>query len=82
MNYLITAVHLEDGELIKIKACKTSPDFSMLFPPEEFTRKEMINHIRQKDIFFKRERSGKETPIRLKYTVNLEIDQFDDVKRF
>ena len=82
MNYLITAVHLEDGELIKIKASKTSTDFSMLFPPEEFTKNEMINHIRQRDTFFKRGKNGKELPIKLKFTVELDLDQFDDVIRY
>jgi hypothetical protein len=47
MGYLIKAVHLENQELIRIKASKTPVDFSMLLPPEEFTRIEMIHKIRQ-----------------------------------
>ena len=83
MNYyVITAVHLEYRELVKIKAYKTSADFSLFLPPQEFSRKEMIDLIRQGDIFYKWYQDGRKVPIILKFTVNLEIDQFDDLMRF
>ena len=53
MNYyMITAARLENRELVKIKAYKTSADFSIFLPPQEFTRKEMITLLRQGDIFY------------------------------
>jgi hypothetical protein len=82
MDYRIKAVHLENRELIRIKASKTSRDFSLFFPPEEFSRNEMINIIRQGDIFFKWYRDGRKVPIILKFTANLGIDQFDDVVQY
>lgn len=82
MNYVVKAVHIENRELIKIKASKTSADFSMFFPPDEFTRKEMINQIRQGDVFYKWYRDGRKVPIQLRFTINLEIDQFVDVIRY
>ena len=83
MNYyVITAVHLESRELVKVKAYRTSADFSMFLPPQEFTRKEMITLIRQGDIFYKWYRDGRKALIHLKFTVNLGIDQFDDVTRY
>jgi hypothetical protein len=82
MDYIIKSVHLDNRELIRIKASKTSRDLSLFFPPEEFSRNEMINMIRQGDTFYKWYRDGRKVPIVLKFTVNLEIDQFDDVTRF
>ncbi len=83
MNYyVITAVHLEKRELIKIKAYKTSADFSLFFPPQEFTRKEMISLIQKGDVFNKCSSDGKKVPIYLKFTINIGIDQFDDVTRY
>ena len=82
MDYIIKAVHVENRELIRIKASKTSRDLSLFFPPEEFSRKEMINIIREGDSFYKWYRDGRKVPIVLKFTVNLGIDQFDDVVRY
>ena len=82
MNYLITALHVEDGIGFKIKASKTSSDFSMLLPPEEFTRKEMVTKIHLGDTFYRRDRKGKETPIQLRFTVKIDMDQFEDVIRY
>ena len=83
MNYyVITAVHLENRELVKIKAYQTSADFSLFLPPQEFNRKVMITLIRQGDVFYKRYRDGRKVSIHLKFTVNLGIDQFDDVTRY
>lgn len=82
MDYIIKAVHLENRQLIRIKASKTSRDLSLFFPPEEFTRQEMINMIRQGDSFFKWYRDGRKVPIILKFTVNMGIDQFDDIARY
>ena len=82
MNYVVKAVQIENRELVKVKASKTSTDFSMFFPPDEFTRKELIVRIRQGDVFYKWYRDGKKVPIQLKFTINLGIDQFDDVTRY
>ena len=83
MNYyVITAVHLENRELVKIKAYQTSADSSLFLPPQEFTRKEMITLIRQGDVFYKRYRDGRKVQIHPKFTVNLGIDQFDDIARY
>ena len=83
MNYyVITAVHLENRELVKIKAYQTSAGFSLFLPPQEFTRQEMITLLRQGDIFYKRYSDGRRVPIHLKFTVNLGIDQFDDIARY
>lgn len=83
MNYyVIIAVHLESRELVKVKAYKTSADFSLFLPPQEFTRKEMITLIRQGDVFYKWYRDGRRVPIHLKFSVNLGIEQFDDSKRY
>ena len=82
MDYKIRAVHMENRELIRIKASKTSRDLSLFFPPEEFSRNEMINMIRQGDKFFKWYRDGRKVPIILKFMVNMGIDQFDDIERY
>ena len=77
MNYyVITGVYLESRELINLKAYKTSADFSLFLPSQEFSRKELIDLIRQGDIFYKWYRNGRRVPIHLKFIVNLGIDQF------
>lgn len=86
--YVITAVHVENNEVSKIKGYLLSVNFSLSFPPSqfpvEFSRSEMITLIRQGNIFdlFK---NGKTKPLfinTIKNTVSLEVAQFAEVEKF
>jgi len=81
-TYIIKAVHIRNRELVALKAAKTSEDFSLFFPPQEFSRQEMIDMIWRKDVFYKWYQDGKRVKIYLKVAVNLGIEQFDDVIRY
>lgn len=81
-TYIIKAAHIQNRELVALKAAKTSEDFSLFFPPQEFSRQEMIKMIRQGDVFYKWYRDGRREKIHLKIAVNLGIEQFDDVIRY
>jgi hypothetical protein len=87
-KYVITAVRIENNELIKIKGYMSSVELSLFFPPGqfpvEFTRNEMISLIRQGSFFDKRI-NDKNIPIRLnlvKNTVNLDDSQFKDITKY
>lgn len=87
--FVITAVHIENDEINRVKGYLSSVELSLFFPPSqfpvEFTRNEMIGLIRQGNIFDKSNKDGKRIPLLLNTSTNkvsLETAQFNDVERY
>lgn len=87
--YVITAVHIENNELSRIKGYISSVNFSLFFPPSQFpvelSRDEIIGLIRQGSIFNTRAEDGKNIPLLLnqsKNTVSLQINQFENIEKY
>ena len=87
--YVITAVHIENNEVNRIRGYISSVELSLFFPPYqfpvEFSRNEMIVLIRQGNIFDIYPHDGMRIPLKInlvKNTVSLEISQFNEVEKY
>lgn len=87
--YVITQIHEENNQLSRIKGYISSVNLSLFFPPDqipfEYSRNEMINLLRQGNVFDVPDQSGKRIPLKMnprKGTVDLDFVQFAHLPRF
>jgi len=86
--YIIDAIRIENDQVVLARGYLSSVNFSLFFPPSQFpfdfSRNEMINLIRQGNIFDIIV-GGKRIPLHLnsgKNTVSLDVHHFDGLDRF